>query len=62
MPAMGSAPPTIRGIVFVLFVMFLLIAIPAAALVWLIVILPWQATIAAFVGYLIGYRIGNKTT
>jgi hypothetical protein len=62
MPASKSPPPSLRGIVFVLFLLFLFIAAPVAAFVWLAVVLPWQATVAVVIGYLIGYRVGSRTT
>lgn len=42
MPASESPPPSLRGIMFVLFLMFLFMALPVALVVWLLIILPWQ--------------------
>jgi hypothetical protein len=55
MPAMGAAPPTFRGIVFVLFVMFLLVAIPIGIAIWLVIFLPWQFSAGVVAGMVLMY-------
>jgi len=60
MPAMGTPPPSLSGIIFVLFAILLLIAAPIALAAWLLWLLPWQASAAAIVALVIGYKIRKR--
>jgi hypothetical protein len=53
MPASESPPPSLRGIMFVLFLMFLCVAAPIAIVLWLVFVLPWQFSAGVAVGFVL---------
>ncbi len=50
MPAIGTPPPSLGGILFVFFVILLMVIAPAALVIWLAWVLPWQITLGFALG------------